>query len=86
MKLLVNAPINALSFGNVSVNILRELHKKNVDLVFFPIGDKAELEAYDKIDPEFIKFAEDNHISPPNLDQESSKHNHLLKTSLSKIY
>jgi len=55
MKLLVNAPINALSFGNVSVNILRELYKKNVDLVFFPIGDKAELEAYDKIDPEFIK-------------------------------
>ena len=56
MKLLVNAPINALSFGNVSVNILRELHKKNVDLVFFPIGDKAELDAYDKIDSEFIKY------------------------------
>lgn len=56
MKLLVNAPINALSFGNVSVNILRELHKKNVDLVFFPIGDKAELDSYDRIDNEFIKY------------------------------
>jgi len=56
MKLLVNAPINALSFGNVSVNILRELHKKNIDLSFFPIGDKAELDAYDKIDGEFIKY------------------------------
>lgn len=56
MRLLVNAPINALSFGNVSVNILRELYKKNVDLVFFPIGDKAELEAYDKIDSNFIKY------------------------------
>ena len=56
MKLLVSAPINALSFGNVSVNILRELHKKSIDLVFFPIGDKAELEAYDKIDSEFIKY------------------------------
>jgi hypothetical protein len=54
MRLLVNAPINALSFGNVSVNILRELYKKNVDLIFFPIGDKAELDAYDKIDNEFI--------------------------------
>ena len=43
MKLLVNAPINALSFGNVSVNILRELFKKNIDLIFFPIGDKAEM-------------------------------------------
>ena len=56
MRLLVNAPINALSFGNVSVNILRELHKKDIDLVFFPIGDKAELEAYDKIDLSFVRY------------------------------
>jgi glycosyltransferase involved in cell wall biosynthesis len=56
MRLLVNAPINALSFGNVSVNILRELHKKDIDLAFFPIGDKAELEAYDKIDLSFVKY------------------------------
>jgi len=56
MKLLVNAPINALSFGNVTINILRELYKKNVDLVFFPIGDKAELDAYDKINMDFIKY------------------------------
>lgn len=56
MKLLINAPINALSFGNVSVNILRELYKREIDLIFFPIGDKAELEAYDKIDRDFIKY------------------------------
>ncbi len=56
MRLLVNAPINALSFGNVSVNILRELYKKNIDLVFFPIGDKAEMDAYDKIEPDFVKY------------------------------
>jgi len=56
MKLLVNAPINALSFGNVSVNILRELFKKNIDLIFFPIGDKAEMEAFDKIEPDFVKY------------------------------
>jgi hypothetical protein len=56
MKLLINAPINALSFGNVSVNILRELYKRQIDLTFFPIGDKAELESYDKIDRDFIKY------------------------------
>lgn len=56
MRLLVNAPINGLSFGNVSVNILRELFKKNIDLVFFPIGDKAEMDAYDKIDSDFVKY------------------------------
>lgn len=60
MKLLVNAPINSLSFGNVSVNILREMFKKNIDLVFFPIGDKAELDAYDKIDASFIKYLQDS--------------------------
>jgi hypothetical protein len=59
MKLLVNAPINALSFGNVSVNILRELYKKNIDLIFFPIGEKAELSAYDKIDQDFIKYLQE---------------------------
>jgi len=56
MKLLVNAPISSLSFGNVSVNILRELFKKNIDLIFFPIGDKAEMEAFDKIEPDFVKY------------------------------
>lgn len=56
MRLLVNAPINSLSFGNVTVNILRELYKKDIDLIFFPIGDKAELEAYDKINLDFVKF------------------------------
>lgn len=56
MKLLVNAPINGLSFGNVAVNILRELYKKNIDLIFFPIGDKAELDVYDKIEHGFVKY------------------------------
>jgi hypothetical protein len=60
MKLLVNAPINSLSFGNVSVNILREFFKKNIELVFFPIGDKVDFEAYDKIDNEFLKYIQDS--------------------------
>ena len=59
MKLLVNAPINSLSFGNVSVNILRELYRKNIELVFFPIGDKAELNAYDNIDLDFLKYIQE---------------------------
>jgi glycosyltransferase involved in cell wall biosynthesis len=81
MKLLVNAPINALSFGNVSVNILRELYKKNIDLVFFPIGDKAELEAYDKIDLEFIKYlqaATNNRYSKISKDIPSLKLWHIF--------
>jgi glycosyltransferase involved in cell wall biosynthesis len=32
------------------------LFKKNIDLIFFPIGDKAEMDAYDKIEPDFVKY------------------------------
>ena len=39
MKLLVEAPLNSLSFGNVSFNILREFYNKNVDVGIFPIGN-----------------------------------------------
>jgi len=59
MKLLVNAPINALSFGNVSVNILKELYKKNIDLCLFPIGNKTEIQAFDKANPKFLEYLQD---------------------------
>lgn len=45
MKLLLEAPINSLSLGNVSYNFLRELYKKDIDVGLWPIG-KADLEAY----------------------------------------
>ena len=51
MKLLVEAPLNTLSFGNVSFNILRELYKKNVDVGLFPIGN-VDVSAFE-IDKEF---------------------------------
>ena len=56
MTLLVSAPINSLSFGNVTVNILRELYKKNVDIAFFPIGDKLDFGAYDNINQEILEY------------------------------
>jgi len=56
MKLTVNAPINNVSFGNVAYNILREIHKKGLEISFFPIGDKINLEAYDKLDPSFNQY------------------------------
>jgi hypothetical protein len=39
MKLIVEAPINSLSLGNVSYNILREFYKANIDIAYFPIGN-----------------------------------------------
>ena len=60
MKLTVNAPINSLSFGNVSTNILRQLYKKNAELTFFPIGDNVEISAFDKIKKDFVDYLQNS--------------------------
>lgn len=52
MKLIVDAPINNLSFGNVSVNILRELYKKQVKISLFP-KTEPDFTAFDKLDEQF---------------------------------
>ena len=46
MKLLLEIPLNRLSFGNVSYNLIRELYKLNVDIGIFPIGN-VDLSAFD---------------------------------------
>jgi hypothetical protein len=52
-KLVFKAPLNSLSFGNVSYNLLREMYKKNLAVSFFPVGDQINLDAYDGINPDF---------------------------------
>jgi hypothetical protein len=39
MDLIVEAPLNSLSFGNVSYNFLREMFKRKMDIAYFPIGE-----------------------------------------------
>ena len=56
MKLAVEVPVNSLSFGNVSVNLLREMYKKQMDIALFPIGGQADLDAFDKIDKNFVEW------------------------------
>jgi len=60
MKLLLEAPINRLSFGNVSYNFIRELKKLDVDLGIFPIGDlnQLDLSAFDP-EEDIKKYIED---------------------------
>ena len=52
MKLIYSAPINSLSLGNVSVNLLKEMYKRNIDLTFFPVGRELDFKAY-KLDKGF---------------------------------
>lgn len=39
MKLLIEAPLNSLSFGNVSINLLKEFKNKGCDIAIFPTGN-----------------------------------------------
>lgn len=59
-KLIVSAPLNSLSFGNVSYNILREFYRKNIDIILFPIGNRIDLKAFDRIDKNFAKYLVDS--------------------------
>ena len=55
-KLNFEAPINNLSFGNVSINFLRVLKNNDIDLNLFPIGDQGDFSAFSSIDNEFKQW------------------------------
>jgi hypothetical protein len=55
-KLIVHAPINQLSLGQFSFNILRELYNKKVQVVLFPYGT-PDLTSY-RIDQQFGNWIE----------------------------
>src|SRR5271166_4233045 len=54
-KLIVAAPINSLSIGQVSYNILKELYNRKIHVIFFPI--QIDLGAYN-VSPEFKVWLE----------------------------
>jgi hypothetical protein len=56
----VHLPINPLSFGNVSFNILNEFFKRNYNPVIFVHGDKADLSAF-STSKEFQSWLVRNH-------------------------
>lgn len=58
MDIALNIPINSLSLGQVSVNILRELHKRNIQPFIFPIGN-IDVSAYE-LSEDFKKWLQEN--------------------------
>lgn len=56
-KIIYKAPLNAVSFGNVSYNLLREMYKRKISVSFFPIGN-IDINSFDKIDPDFKVWME----------------------------
>jgi len=60
MKIIFEAPLNQLSFGNVSYNLLREFYKiqqknSDFDFGFFPMAN-LDLAGFDKSTPDFNKW------------------------------
>tara|TARA_R110001592_G_scaffold24785_2_gene95076 strand:- start:828 stop:1883 length:1056 start_codon:yes stop_codon:yes gene_type:complete len=58
-KLVLKAPLNPLSFGNVSFNLLKEIFNKKIDLALFPIG-KVDVSSFGKQENEFKEWIEDS--------------------------
>lgn len=52
MRLVVECPINNLSFGNCSFNLLRAFYEKGVEVILFPMGN-PDFSAYGNFDPKF---------------------------------
>lgn len=54
-KLVFKCPINGVSFGNVSLNLLREMYAREIMVAHFPIGN-IDVSVYDKLSPDFKKW------------------------------
>ena len=52
-SMIYKGAVNALSFGNVSYNLLREMYKKQINISFFPIGENLNFDSFDKIPEDF---------------------------------
>jgi len=61
MNLIFDAPINNLSFGNVAVNLLKELYKTKAKICLFPKVD-INLEAFDKTTDSFKGWVENGSL------------------------
>jgi len=52
----LHLPVNSVSFGQVSVALLREIHARGLQPCLFPIGDNIDLGAQDTVSEDFNKW------------------------------
>lgn len=57
--LIYKGPLNSLSFGNVSYNLLYAMFKKKMNISIFPSG-KIDISSFDKISKDFKKWLEES--------------------------
>lgn len=57
----LEVPINSVSFGQVSVNLLKEIYKRELNPCIFPIGGKADLSSFEgTLEEDFLGWVDDN--------------------------
>ena len=79
-EIIYRGAINALSFGNISYNLLREMYRKDMKVAFFPFGDKLAFDSFDKIEEDFknwIISSAQNRFKDVDLDTPSLSQWHL---------
>jgi len=79
-EIVFNAPINSLSFGNVSYNLLREMWKRDMKVNFFPVGTNIAFDTFNKIEKDFLDWFNsslNNRIKNVRRDHPSLKLWHL---------
>ena len=57
-KLIFKGPLNSLSFGNVSFNLLKEIYAKGIDAAIFPIGN-VDVSSFTMTDANFKSWVEE---------------------------
>ncbi len=58
-KIIYKGPLNSLSFGNVSYNLLKAMYEQKYDVAIFPIG-KIDVSSFDITDEEFKSWLEES--------------------------
>ena len=56
-ELIYKGPLNSLSFGNVSYNLLKAMYKQDIDVSIFPIG-KVDVSSFEETSTDFRKWME----------------------------
>ena len=58
MKLAFNCPVNSVSFGQVSLGLLREAYERGCGVSLLPIGEKLDLTSQSNKDKAFVGWLE----------------------------
>lgn len=58
MTLSFNTPINSVSFGQVSIALLREAHARNTETLVLPLNQDVDVSSQKQADTDFFKWIE----------------------------